>query len=174
MNALVESVVVALSDRKSTDLTIPKNAREWVALARTVMAAVDTEVVNLSVWRSRVPEDADGADTEGWSALRGCGTIACAAGHLVNHPAFRAAGLTFESDFGPTFPAPHPAFKYMGGEAMAIVMGLTPDEGDWLFGAVQPFERVYLESREGRWLNDKEVFLARCDRWLELNRTGSR
>lgn len=142
--------------------TQPQTPREWVLLARLLMSGVDSEVVNLETWRSRNPDHATpGHDPNGWTALRGCGTIACAAGHLINHSAFRAAGLTFDPNVGPMFPTEH-----RGGGAMAEAMGLPLGVGDWLFGPVDADERIAFRQKHGWAASDKDIFLARCDRWL--------
>lgn len=151
-------------------LTKPQTPREWVALAHLLVSGIDTSMVDLRNWRASPPRDMDEwARKDGWTALGGCGTRACAGGHLVNHPVFQAAGLRYNTGDGPILVTAE-GKTIIGATALGRVMGLTVEESFWLFGATLPCERVAFHDKHGRTPTEKEVFLTRCEEYLAGNK----
>jgi hypothetical protein len=120
------------SDQQSEINQHPRTPREWVILAGDIMSKVDRNMVNLDGWK--FGGGGYGLDHEWLSDRAGCGTIACAAGHLCAHPTFRTQGLAL-GPAGPVLRIRNPEAAYFGIAAMARVMRITYREGQDLFGS---------------------------------------
>lgn len=113
---------------------------ERLALARDIIASLPAETVNLEAW---VWSPYEGYSST-WDPEHGCGTIACAMGHLTAHPLFKEAGLHFNLENR----SPEIGFARGFG---AVVTLFGPNA--YCFGQRENDEPP---------LNDRELFLHRC------------
>ena len=143
---------------------LPTTPRDWVILARDAVRGLDPELVWLELWRDPITTIQRAREPQ-WTPDNGCGMLACAGGHLCAHPAFRAAGLYYDTDH--MTPRLRGDTVVSGATALMRLMGLSLADAWTLF---RPRARHEAHIERG---NDAALFVHRCNDWLANHDEGT-
>lgn len=109
-----------------------------------------------------IPEESFNLDQWFRPARGACGTIACAAGWLAQHPDFNALGLKITH----ALPVPHVNDRHnLGYHALGEVLGIDYDVAESIFCSREIVSE--LDPKEKLSMTDKQLWLTRVRNYLK-------